>query len=122
MEAVYLYNVTPKDGCTPETAPINIWGGYMARVRGIDKQQVPQANEMCRYVVGDAVWTRPPNSRCDKQYDAGRVTHVVSEHTVEVDGVPHHVKDLRRRRVDEDGNQLLTQVIGEEDGGWNDET
>ena len=122
MEAVYLYNVTPKDGSTPETAPINLWGGYMARVRGIDKQQVPQANEVCRYVVGDAVWTRPSNSRCDKQYDAGRVTHVVSEHTVEVDGVPRHVKDLRRRRVDEDGNQLLTQVIGEEDGGWDDET
>ena len=38
-----------------------------------------------------------------QQYDEGDVMHVVSEYTVEVDGIPRHVKDLRRRRVcDED--------------------
>ena len=98
MEAVYLYNVTPKDSKTPETAPMNSWGGYITRVRGID-EQVPQEDAVCRYDVGDAVWARPPSSSCNQQYDEGRVTRVVSEYTVEVNGIPRHVKDLRRRKT-----------------------
>ena len=35
-EAVYIYNVTPKDDVDPKTAPINGWGGYLARTKGIE--------------------------------------------------------------------------------------
>ena len=130
MEAVYLYNVTPKDGRTPETAPMNSLIGYMARVRGVD-QQVPRKDVVCRYGVGDAVWVRPADSRCDKQYDRGRVTSVTSEHTVEVNGVPRHVRDLRRRVASEDEDQRhegqqLIPVVEERDNvrwwDWDDKT
>ena len=128
MEAVYLYNVTPRDGCTPETAPMNSLGGHEARVRGID-EQVAETKAVCRYDVGDEVWKRPANNRCDMQYEMGTVTRVVSEQTVEVDGVPRHVKDLRKRRVCGGGVQQpptvmkrqATQNEGEEDWpNWDD--
>ena len=96
MEAVYLYNVTPRDGETPETAPMNALR-YVTRVRGIDDEK-PVEEPTSRYEVGDAVWARPLNARCDRRYDEGRVTRVLSEHTVEVDNIPRHVKDLRRRQ------------------------
>ena len=63
----------------------------------------------CRYEVGDAVWARPPSGRCDKRYDRGNVSRVVSEYTVEVDSIPRHVKDLRRRRVCDKEEQQSTE-------------
>ena len=63
------------------------------------------------------------------QSEMGTVTRVVSEQTVEVDGVPRHVKDLRKRRVYGDGGQQpptvmkrqATQNEGEEDWpNWDD--
>ena len=63
------------------------------------------------------------------------MTRVLSEHTVEVNGVPRHVKDLRRRRAVEDGCQQpstgeederqvtsATEEMGDEDwSDWDDE-
>ena len=34
-------------------------------------------------------------ARCNTMYRVGTVTGVVSDHTVEVDGMPQHVRDLR---------------------------
>ena len=120
LEAVYLYNVTPQDGDTPETAPMNMLSGHAARVRGVDERVAEKAT-ICRYEEGDAVWARPPNSRCDKPYDEGYVTKVVSEYTVEVDGIPRHVRDLRKRRVREKDEQQLTTGAEQDDGNeWSD--
>ena len=121
LEAVYLYNVTPQDGDTPETAPMSMMSGHVARVRGID-ERVAEEKIKCRYEVGEAVWARPPSGRCDKRYDRGNVTRIVSEYTVEVDGIPRHVKDLRRRRVcDEEEQQSTEEEQSEADEDeWSD--
>ncbi|CDW58423.1 Pol protein, partial [Trichuris trichiura] len=50
-----------------------------------------------RYNVGDDVWIRPPAGRCDTRYEEGTVTNVLSDQAVEVDGIPRHVRDIRRR-------------------------
>ena len=110
-EAVYLYNITPRDGMTPETAPMNSLGGYVARIRGIDELK-PVEKATCRYDVGDAVWVRPPDGRCDRRYDEGRVTRVVSDCTVEIDGIPRHVKDLRKRQAKDDKERRPGTVDG----------
>ncbi len=47
------------------------------------------------YDVGDTVWVKPSENRCDTKYKLGTVTRVVSEQTMEVDGMPRHVRDLR---------------------------
>ncbi|KRY45013.1 hypothetical protein T03_3940 [Trichinella britovi] len=58
-EAVYLYNVTPRDGRNPWTAPANVVHAYAVRVRGVD-QATEEPEEMNgRFAVGDSVWVRP---------------------------------------------------------------
>ena len=47
------------------------------------------------YDVGDAVWVKPAENRCQTKYKLGTVTRVVSEQTVEVDVMLRHVRDLR---------------------------
>ena len=56
-EAVYLYNLTPKDDCTASTAPANILYKYTVRIRGMDadrKHNTEEANNP--YHAGDDVW------------------------------------------------------------------
>jgi len=92
-EAVYWYNLTPKDGVHPSTAPANELHSYEVRVRGIDRG--PPDDEpagVCNpYGVGDSVWVKPPGSRCDTSFVNGVVTNLA----VEVDGMPRHIRDLR---------------------------
>ena len=43
------------------------------------------------------MWFKTSQNRCTTKFDNGRVTEVISPQSVLVDGVPHHVKDLRPR-------------------------
>lgn len=45
--------------------------------------------------VGDQVFARPPGARCNTPWHRGEVTRICSPQTVEVDGTPRHVADLR---------------------------
>ncbi len=56
---------------------------------------VSRAQSTGPYDVGDAVWVKPSENRCHTKYQLGTVTRVVSEQTMEVDGMPRHVRDLR---------------------------
>ena len=51
--------------------------------------------------MGDKVWVKPHGARCTSLWNHGIVTKVNSEHNVEVDGVPRHVCNMRRRWADE---------------------
>ena len=46
-EAVYLY-VTPKDDVDPMNAPMNGWGGYVSRTKGIECVEA-EPQPKCRY-------------------------------------------------------------------------
>ncbi|XP_043204508.1 uncharacterized protein LOC122371842 [Amphibalanus amphitrite] len=95
QEALYWHNVTPKDDINPETAPANALYRYEVRLRGIDAGACNPGIVACRFGVGDRVWVRDPTRRCDAQSYIGTVTNVVSPQTVDVDGIPRHVRDLR---------------------------
>ena len=112
-EAVYRYNVTPLNDETADSAPANVLYRYEVRVQGLD-ERVPPEPRVCelsdgmahghsRYRSGDSVWVRPPRARCDTKYDKGEVTRVISDQCVEVNGVPRHVRELRRRSRSENG-------------------
>jgi len=45
--------------------------------------------------VGDEVFTRPPTARCHTPWPRGVVTGINSERSVDVNGVPRHVADVR---------------------------
>ena len=105
-EAVYLYNVTPRDDTTDEAAPASVLYRYRVRVKAVDPVRTEDADRGgSRYRVGDAVWVKPPRGRCDDRYDQGEVTGQVSTQTVEVDGVPRHVRHLRPRTARADPPQ-----------------
>ena len=95
-EAVYWYNVAPKDDIDSATAPANKLYNYEVRLLGIDRvlHSEPGAIDS-PYDVGDTVWVKPSMNRCHTKYKLGTVTRVVSEQTMEVDGMPRHVRDLR---------------------------
>ena len=95
-EAVYWYNVTPKDDVDPASAPANKLYSYEIRVRGVDRVLTDELGDInSPYDVGDDVWVKPPGSRCNTKYQLGTVTKLISPHTVEVGGMPRHVRDLR---------------------------
>ena len=45
--------------------------------------------------VGDEVFTRPPTARCNAQWPRGVVTGINSDRSVDVNGIPRHVADVR---------------------------
>ena len=129
-EAVHWYNVTPKDSSNEATAPASQTYRHRVRVRPIDvppavtsqPAAVPQSSHRS-YAVGDAVWVRRRGSRCFVQSELGTVTAIVSDLSIEVDGVPRHVRNLRpcsrqvtaqlqnqRLRADEDDGPLLVRL------------
>lgn len=97
QEAVYWYNVAPKDGVTQSAAPANQLHNYSIRLLGIDKAPPNDNNphDSSPFRVGDVVWVKPQNSRCTTQFTLGRVSKIISEQAIEVDGMPRHVRDLR---------------------------
>uniref|UniRef100_A0A5S6QMD7 Integrase catalytic domain-containing protein n=1 Tax=Trichuris muris TaxID=70415 RepID=A0A5S6QMD7_TRIMR len=84
-EAVYRYNLMPRDDCSVDKAPANAVYRYSSP-----------------YSVGDRVWVKPPRARCDSKYQKGTVTGVLSNQAVEVDGTPRHVRDLSCRAPSSD--------------------
>jgi len=92
-EAVYWYNMTPKDGVDPSTAPANRLYNYNLRVYGVDRvlHEETSGNQN-PYHVGDAVWVKPPGNRCDTRFTRGTVSEVKSDVAVVVDGMPRHIR------------------------------
>ena len=94
-EAVYWYNIAPKDGADPSTSPANRLYSYNVHVYGIDHTSPEEPSGTGNpYKVGDAVWVGPPSNRCDTRFFP--VTKVTSDLAVEVNGVSRHIRDLRR--------------------------
>ena len=103
-EAVYRYNVTPLDDTNTVTAPGNRMYRHEMRVRGIDPVGELGSDVASNvFEIGDAVWVKNVNNRCFDKYDNGEVTKVLSRQAVEIDGMPRHVRDLRRRKSCNDG-------------------
>ena len=59
-----------------------------------------QESDKRAYSVGDKVWVKPHGARCTSLWNLTK-KKVNSKHNVEVDGVPRHVCDMRRRWADQ---------------------
>ena len=71
------------------------------------------------YEVGDAVYVKPLNTKCTGVWQVGRVTKLVSDTAVEVDGTNRHVADIRlasRGRQHDPGSTEIEIVSDGEDG------
>ena len=65
IEAVYWYNVSPKDCCKSSTAPASKLYQYEIRLREIDDNKNPQdpyKKRTNKFKLGDKVWVTPPDN------------------------------------------------------------
>ena len=84
-EAVYWYNVTPKDNVSSATAPANMVYWYHIWLKGINGTPAPTHNQQqAVFTSGARVWVKTPHGRCATKYKVERVT-----------GMPRHVEDLQ---------------------------
>ena len=69
---------------------------YHIWIKGVEDNPLPDP-EVTRgkYEKGDVVWVKNPCGKCTTKNSTGCVTEVISPQSVKIDGVPHHVKDLR---------------------------
>ena len=108
MEAVYWYNVTPKDNASASTTPANVIYSFPARIKGIDVILPPEDAGPNSYKVGDSVWVKILHGQCTTQFGKGTITGVYSPHSVLVDGIPRHIKDVHPLRGVDTTNCILT--------------
>jgi transposase InsO family protein/ribonuclease HI len=123
-EATFWYNLAPMDG-NSESAPSTVLFSSNYRWRNpsssVAVSLCPSSGGGGPFCVGDLVYVKPSPMRCTTQWPTGRVTAILSEHAVEVDGIPRHVADCRPSR----GEPLRPEAAGDdsdddeedEDGG-----
>lgn len=112
-EATFWYNVTPRDSeC--HTIPSGRLFRYPWRIPYDVNVKVDEDGAKNAFSVGDEVWVKPPVPSCTKRWALGRVTAVKSKHIVCVDGMPRHVRDVRRRR----GSVSNDTDESSDDGEW----
>lgn len=99
--ATFWYNVTPRSGVDENSVPSRKLFKYPWRVPYDVNQQVVDESKNCAFSVGDRVWVKPGVPSCTKQWASGRVTAVQSKQVVCIDGMPRHVRDVRKRRGSE---------------------
>ena len=85
------------------------------RIRGLDHCVEDEAEVENPYQVGDEVWVRPPNARCDSWYSRGLVTRVVSDQAVEINGVPRHIKHIHRCATPASADRIFATDKEDED-------
>lgn len=108
--ALYCYNVSPKifrKVLLTKYFSLSSLHNYSVRVMGEDKVAGDDARDRVeegayRFKVGDSVWVKPDGVRCNTRFRLGKVTDVVSNQAVEVDGMNRHVRDLRSATVPND--------------------
>ena len=94
QEAEYWHKVMPKDDEMASTAPANLTYTYKIRLKGINAALLQDNTISSPYIVGDAVWIKSLHERCMTQFDRSTATRIYSPHSVCVDRIPHHVKDI----------------------------
>ena len=99
VEAVYWYNMSPKDGQDEASIPQVAIYKYEWRMREYpneEQDREEQNKTQCEVRVGDEVWVKPGNVKCTTKWDKGTVTQVNSSNNVDVDGMARHILDVRR--------------------------
>jgi len=65
----------------------------------VDSQEVEVAGKS-KFAVGEYVWVKPAPASCTKRWAFGQITGITSKHTVCVNWVPRHVRDVRTHRYE----------------------
>ena len=114
---VFSYNIIPhgSKGIIPSSKLISYeWRNTFLEVEINSEIDDGQESDKRAYSVGDKVWVKPHGARCTSLWNPGIMTKVNSKHNVEVDGLPRHVCDRRRRWADQgerDDKSLISATL-----------
>ena len=116
-EAVFWYNMSPREGQCEESVPQRSLFKYDWRHPAADVP-ISQAEQDETVRMGEEVWVKPPEARCTTQWCRGVVTGVKSRNNVEVDAIPRHILDIRRvvstsEESEEEGEQEAGHEVEE---------
>ena len=87
----------PREGTEESSVPSNLLFQYRWRVPFNVSLCTGGEDVESSFLVGDKVWVKPSPSLCTKQWMPGKVNRIMSKHTVCVDGMTRHVKDIRKQ-------------------------
>lgn len=114
---VFFYNSSPRCGLDDDSIPFRRLFKYDVRIKQLfikgSRPEKGDANNS--YKVGDRVFVKPPQASCTQPWREGKVTGIVSNLSVEVDGIPRHLADVRRIVMSNDGGS--SDEEGESVGG-----
>ena len=80
---------------TALTTPANAIYNYRIWVKGIDTALLLGHIDSGPFNVGDAVWVKSLHGWCSTQFKKRMVTGIYSQHSVLINGIPLHIRDLR---------------------------
>jgi transposase InsO family protein len=92
---VFWYNMSPKEDGKDESVPANGLFSYEWKPPSIMTSTSLQGDRQHDFTVGQEVCVKPMPSKCTMEWPRGVVTNADSSLAVEVDGLPHHISDVR---------------------------
>lgn len=97
-EMVYWYNFTPREMDKEESSPRIGINKYEWRcIEEPNKEEEGDHQGISgNFSIGQEVYIKPENARCTSLWKEGVVTAILSPFSVEVDGFPHHIADIRQ--------------------------
>ena len=95
LDMVFFYNTTPREGTYEYSLPSNSVFRYSWRVPCATMPEEASKDARSHWIEGEEVFVKPPGARCSTPWRVGRVTGVNSEQSIEVNGIPRHVSDIR---------------------------
>lgn len=92
IEAAYWYNNLPKDKKNQNSVPSQMLSyTWRMPIKTLSTGFIEHA----KFHIGDEVVTKPSNARCVTQWEKGTVTGINSDASIDVNGVPRHIGDIR---------------------------
>jgi transposase InsO family protein len=94
LKMVFWYNLSPMEGVDSRSVPSYNVFNYEWKPPGValEKSTTPENG----FIPGEKVYVKPSHARCTSRWARGVVTGAAGPLSVEVDGIPRHVADVRR--------------------------
>lgn len=118
-QMVFWYNMSPRKGVREETIPHRVIFAYEWKLPDVVIR--PETRGSPRFKVGQKVVVKPTDKRCTSTWTNGVVTEAGDSTSVEVNGLPRHVGDVRaipeEVGLDNEDGVLLDDTDGVESTG-----
>ncbi|XP_065675760.1 uncharacterized protein LOC136091968 [Hydra vulgaris] len=93
LKMVYWYNIAPRKNGEETSLPYKAIFSYEWKPHTISAKT--NAEVLHNYTQGQEVFVKPPDSKCTSEWNRGRVSDEGRGVSVEINGLPRHMSDVR---------------------------